>query len=95
VTTATAPAIAPRAEVAADERRERGFFAAAFFLDREAAGRAAVRLAFLRVDFARVALDRFVVRRAVRRAPARVPVFFADDRFAALPDFRFATSAPY
>ena len=94
VTTATAPAIAPRTEVAADESVEGDRLPCAVFRERDAAARAAVfRFAALRVAAARFALDFLVVRRADGRAPFRVR--FADDRFDADLAVRFATSAPW
>jgi hypothetical protein len=81
---ATAPAIAPRTDVAADASLDGGFFAARDVEERVAAARRAVfRFAAVRRAGARFALDRLVtVRRVDFFALLRARLRFADDRFA-------------
>jgi hypothetical protein len=93
MTAATAPAIAPRTEVAADDTVDDPFvrvrlLVGRFFADREAARRGALRVGVLALAFAvlglagvRFALERFVtVRRVDFFALLRAGVRLAVDR---------------
>jgi hypothetical protein len=83
VTAATAPATAPRTDVAADEIIDGDFFVAGVLADRRADAREVVlRVVVLRFSGTRFALNRFVAfRRVDLFALVRALVRLADDRF--------------